>query len=93
MQDIRGLWDRIKIEAKLRPALSVMKMFRNTYENTVNRNRHAASTWDVISVTGRADTGSSEKAYLNKSFTPEVVQLATSADESFDNIIKLTKVG
>ena len=93
MQDIRGLWARIKIEAKLRPALSVMKMFRNTYENTVNRNRHAASTWDVISVTGRADTGSSEKAYLNKSFTPEVVQLATSADESFDNIIKLTKVG
>ena len=47
-------------------------MFRNTYENTVNRNRNAASTWDVISVTGRTDTSSSsEKSYLNKSFTPD----------------------
>ena len=38
---------------------AAMQMFRNTYENTVNINRHAASTWDVISVTGRTDTSSS----------------------------------
>jgi len=90
IKDVIGLWQLIKLEVGFKgPA--AMKMFRNTYENTVNRNRNAASTWDVISVTGRADTGSSEKAYLNKSFTPSVTTLSTSVDEEFSNIIRFKK--
>jgi hypothetical protein len=56
-----------------------------------NRNRHATSTWDVITVTGRTDTSSSEKPYLNKSFTTTVVELSASVDEEFNNIINLKK--
>ena len=92
IKDIRNLFERIKVEANL-TGLAAMKMFRTTYENTVNNNRLAATTWDVISVTGRADTGSSEKAYLNKSFTPKVIELSASVDEEFDNIINIRKSG
>ena len=90
IKDVRVLFVEIKKIAKL-TGPAAMKMFRNTYENTVNRNRHAASTWDVISVTGRTDTTSSEKSYLNKSFTPTVVELSASVDEEFSNIIRFKK--
>tara|TARA_B100000787_G_scaffold52025_1_gene37531 strand:+ start:277 stop:1956 length:1680 start_codon:yes stop_codon:yes gene_type:complete len=90
IKDVRNLFERIKKLAQL--DIAAMKMFRNTHENTVNRNRLAATTWDVISVTGRADTSSSEKAYLNKSFTPKVIELATSVSDEFDNIINIRKI-
>ncbi len=90
IKDVRALFEKIKKIAELN-GLAAMKMFRNTYENTVNRNRNAASTWDVISVTGRTDTASSEKSYLNKSFTPTVVELSASVDEEFSNIIRFKK--
>jgi len=91
IKDVRTLFNSIKVMAEL-TGPAAMKMFRNTYENTVNRNRHAASTWDVISVTGRTDTTSSEKSYLNKSFTPTVVELSASVDEEFNNIINIRKI-
>ena len=92
LKDVRALFNTIKKTAEL-TGPAAMKMFRNTYENTVNRNRNAASTWDVISVTGRTDTSSSEKSYLNKSFTPTVVELSASVDKEFDNIINIRKSG
>jgi len=69
-----------------------MKMFRNTYENKVNRNKIVKSTWDTVTVTGRADTQSAEKAYLNKEFTPKVKSIVTSVDEEFANIIKIRNI-
>ena len=64
----------------------------NSYENKVNRNKIVKSTWDTVTVTGRADTQSAEKAYLNKEFTPKVKSIVTSVDEEFANIIKIRNI-
>ena len=66
----------------------------NSYENKVNRNKIVKSTWDTLTltVTGRADTQSAEKAYLNKEFTPKVKSIVTSVDEEFANIIKIRNI-
>ena len=65
MKDVRGFWDEITSELGI-TGEAAQRMFRNTHENRVNAQRKARSTWDVISVTGRADTRSAESYYLNK---------------------------
>ena len=90
MKDIRQFWDEVKAIAEVDEV--AMKMFRNTYENKVNRNKIVKSTWDTVTVTGRADTQSAEKAYLNKEFTPKVKSIVTSVDEEFANIIKIRNI-
>ena len=90
MKDIRDFWDEVKVLAGLDEV--ALKMFRNTYENKVNRNKIVKSTWDTVTVTGRADTQSAEKAYLNKEFTPKVKSIVTSVDEEFANIIKIRNI-
>lgn len=90
MKDVRGLWNEIKEVTGLEDV--AMKMFRNSYENKVNRNKIVKSTWDTVTVTGRADTQSAEKAYLNKEFTPKVRSIVTSVDEEFANIIKIRNI-
>ena len=90
MKDIRDFWDEIKARTGLEDI--ALKMFRNTYENKVNRNKIVKSTWDTVTVTGRADTQSAEKAYLNKEFTPKVKSIVTSVDEEFANIIKIRSI-
>ena len=90
LKDVRGLWLEIKARTGLEDV--AMKMFRNTYENKVNRNKIVKSTWDTVTVTGRADTQSAEKAYLNKEFTPKVKSIVTSVDEEFANIIKIRNI-
>ena len=90
LKDVRGLWLKIKARTGLEDV--AMKMFRNSYENKVNRNKIVKSTWDTVTVTGRADTQSAEKAYLNKEFTPVVKSIVTSVDEEFANIIKIRNI-
>lgn len=90
MKDVRGLWDEIIEITGLEDV--AMKMFRNSYENKVNRNKLVKSTWDTVTVTGRADTQSAEKSYLNKEFTPKVKSIVTSVDEEFANIIKIRNI-
>ena len=90
MKDIREFWEEVKSLAGLEDV--ALKMFRNTYENKVNRNKIVKSTWDTVTVTGRADTQSAEKAYLNKEFTPKVTSIVTSVDEEFANIIKIRNI-
>ena len=90
MKDIRDFWNEVKVRAGIEDV--AMKMFRNTYENKVNRNKIVKSTWDTVTVTGRADTQSAEKAYLNKEFTPKVKSIVTSVDEEFANIIKIRNI-
>ena len=90
MKDIREFWEEVKALAGLEDV--AMKMFRNSYENKVNRNKIVKSTWDTVTVTGRADTQSAEKAYLNKEFTPKVTSIVTSVDEEFANIIKIRNI-
>jgi integrase len=90
MKDIRDFWDDVKAIAGIEDV--ALKMFRNSYENKVNRNKIVKSTWDTVTVTGRADTQSAEKAYLNKEFTPKVKSIVTSVDEEFVNIIKIRNI-
>jgi len=90
MKDIRDFWDDVKAIAGIEDV--ALKMFRNSYENKVNRNKIVKSTWDTVTVTGRADTQSAEKAYLNKEFTPKVKSIVTSVDEEFANIIKIRNI-
>ena len=90
MKDIRDFWDEVKVLADVDEV--ALKMFRNTYENKVNRNKLVKSTWDTVTVTGRADTQSAEKAYLNKEFTPKVKSIVTSVDDEFANIIKIRNI-
>ena len=90
MKDIRDFWNAVKALAGVEDV--ALKMFRNTYENKVNRNKIVKSTWDTVTVTGRADTQSAEKAYLNKEFTPKVKSIVTSVDEEFANIIKIRNI-
>ena len=66
-----------------------MRMFRNTHENKVNEQRNAASTWDVITVTGRSDTRSSEAAYLNKKLTPKTADIMDDMDSEWNRIKKI----
>jgi integrase len=90
MKDIREFWDEVKVLAGVDEV--ALKMFRNTYENKVNRNKLVKSTWDTVTVTGRADTQSAEKSYLNKEFTPKVKSIVTSVDDEFANIIKIRNI-
>jgi len=90
MKDIRKFWNEATAKAGVEEV--ALKMFRNTYENKVNRNKIVKSTWDTVTVTGRADTQSAEKAYLNKEFTPKVKSIVTSVDEEFANIIKIRNI-
>jgi len=87
LKDVRMLWHDIKKEAGLTDV--AMRMFRNTHENKVNDQQKARSTWDVITVTGRADTRSSEAAYLNKRLTPKVADLMDDMDNEFTRIKKI----
>ena len=66
-----------------------MKMFRTTHENKVNESKMVRSTWDVVSVTGRTDTKSSEQSYLNKKLTGSVAAIVNDVDEEFSKIISI----
>ena len=86
LKDIIGCFKAVVQEARiLRPV--AMKMFRNTHENKVNESKKIRSTWDVISVTGRADTKSAEKNYLNKKLTGNVAAIVNDVDDEFSKII------
>ncbi len=63
-----------------------MRMFRNTRENKVNESTKSRSTWDVISVTGRTDTRSSESSYLNKRLNSKTADISNDVDERFSKI-------
>ena len=86
LKDIVGCFRAVVQEAGiLRPV--AMKMFRNTHENKVNESKRIRSTWDVISVTGRTDTKSAEKNYLNKKLTGNVAAIVNDVDDEFSKII------
>ena len=68
-----------------------MKMFRNTFDNKVNENNLAVSSWDAIEVTGHAETRTYEKSYLNKKITDKTRSIADDIDSNFDKIIRLKK--
>jgi hypothetical protein len=91
MKDIRGFWEEICSELGL-TGEAAQRMFRNTHENKVNANRKARSTWDVISVTGRADTRSAESFYLNKKLTPQTAELMDDMNDQWAKVNKLRLV-
>ena len=91
MKDIRKMWDEIRNELNLTGEIA-QRMFRNTHENRVNENRKARSTWDVIQVTGRADTRSAESHYLNKKLTPQTAELMDDMNSQWEKINKLRLV-
>jgi len=91
MKDIRGFWEEICSELGLKGE-AAQRMFRNTHENKVNANRKARSTWDVISVTGRADTRSAESFYLNKKLTPQTAELMDDMNDQWAKVNKLRLV-
>ena len=85
------LSDEIRNELNLTGEIA-QRMFRNTHENRVNENRKARSTWDVIQVTGRADTRSAESHYLNKKLTPQTAELMDDMNSQWEKINKLRLV-
>jgi len=91
LKDVRELWEEIKKHCGLKDV--AMRMFRNTHENKVNEQKKAASTWDVITVTGRSDTRSSESSYLNKKLTPKTADIMDDMDSEWNRIknIRLIK--
>ena len=91
MKDIRQFWEEICSELGLTGEIA-QRMFRNTHENRVNQNRKARSTWDVISVTGRADTRSAESFYLNKKLTPQTAELMDDMNDQWEKVNKLRLV-
>jgi integrase len=91
MKDVRGFWDEITAELGI-TGEAAQRMFRNTHENRVNANRKARSTWDVISVTGRADTRSAESYYLNKKLTPQTAELMDDMNDQWEKVNKLRLV-
>ena len=91
MKDIRQFWEEICSEPGLTGEIA-QRMFRNTHENRVNQNRKARSTWDVISVTGRADTRSAESFYLNKKLTPQTAELMDDMNDQWEKVNKLRLV-
>ena len=91
LKDVRELWDTIKRDCGFAPGEVAMRMFRNTRENKVNESTKSRSTWDVISVTGRTDTRSSESSYLNKKLNSKTADISNDVDERFSKIIKLVK--
>lgn len=84
-------WDEISSELGLKGEVA-QRMFRNTHENKVNANRKARSTWDVISVIGRADTRSAESFYLNKKLTPQTAELMDEMNDEWAKVNKLRLV-
>tara|TARA_Y100000114_G_scaffold127588_1_gene124292 strand:- start:2869 stop:4353 length:1485 start_codon:yes stop_codon:yes gene_type:complete len=91
MKDVRGFWDEITSELGI-TGEAAQRMFRNTHENRVNAMRKARSTWDVISVTGRADTRSAESYYLNKKLTPQTAELMDDMNDQWEKVNKLRLV-
>ena len=91
MKDVRGFWDEITSELGI-TGEAAQRMFRNTHENRVNAQRKARSTWDVISVTGRADTRSAESYYLNKKLTPQTAELMDDMNDQWEKVNKLRLV-
>ena len=88
LKDVIGCFRSIvKVSGILRPV--AMKMFRTTHENKVNESKMVRSTWDVVSVTGRTDTKSSEQSYLNKKLTGNVAAIVNDVDEEFSKIISI----
>jgi integrase len=87
LKDVRELWEEIKKHCGLTDV--AMRMFRNTHENKVNEQKKAASTWDVITVTGRSDTRSSESSYLNKKLTPKTADIMDDMDSEWNRIKKI----
>jgi integrase len=87
LKDVRELWEEIKKHCGLKDV--AMRMFRNTHENKVNEQKKAASTWDVITVTGRSDTRSSESSYLNKKLTPKTADIMDDMDSEWNRIKKI----
>ena len=88
LKDVIGCFRSIvKVAGILRPV--AMKMFRTTHENKVNESKMVRSTWDVVSVTGRTDTKSSEQSYLNKKLTGNVAAIVNDVDEEFSKIISI----
>ncbi|MDC3410275.1 hypothetical protein OAX35_00130 [Candidatus Pelagibacter ubique] len=89
-KDIRALWEDIKKHCTLTEV--AMRMFRNTHENKVNDQKKARSTWDVITVTGRSDTRSSESSYLNKKLTSKTADLMDDMNIEWNRIKQLKVV-
>ena len=89
LKDVRALWVAIKERKGLKDV--AMKMFRNTFDNKVNENNLAVSSWDAIEVTGHAETRTYEKSYLNKKITDKTRSIADDIDSNFDKIIRLKK--
>jgi len=87
LKDVRELWEEIKKHCGLKDV--AMRMFRNTHENKVNDQEKIRSTWDVITVTGRSDTRSSEAAYLNKKLTPKTAGIMDDMDKDWSRIKKI----
>ena len=87
LKDVRELWEEIKKHCGLTDV--AMRMFRNTHENKVNEQKKAASTWDVITVTGRSDTRSSESSYLNKKLTAKTADIMDDMNNEWDRIKKI----
>ena len=87
LKDVRRLFLDIKKHCGLTDV--AMRMFRNTHENKVNEQKKAASTWDVITVTGRSDTRSSESSYLNKKLTPKTADIMDDMNNEWDRIKKI----
>ena len=87
LKDVRDLWEQIKKHCGLTDV--AMRMFRNTHENKVNEQKKAASTWDVITVTGRSDTRSSESSYLNKKLTAKTADIMDDMDSEWNRIKKI----
>ena len=87
LKDVMKLWKDIKKHCGLTDV--AMRMFRNTHENKVNEQKKAASTWDVITVTGRSDTRSSESSYLNKKLTAKTADIMDDMNNEWDRIKKI----
>ena len=86
---LKGIKQLLEKMSELAGFKIVAKVLRNTYQTKAND--LIDKDWDVIQITGHADTKTLQDNYLSRKLTKTVVANADMISENYENIITLSK--